>query len=700
MKKYILTTVILVISLIGFSQVSPVGHFRILNEATAFGINLPVGTEIFVTSDSSLWKVTKPLASTASISTAGATFISLIGRGTNLSVGTKTSTTVDVNSSTGTAVTLPSADGTNAGLMTAAEYTNLSHQSGTNTGDQTITLTGDVTGSGTGSFATVVGKINGTSLAGLGTGILKNTTGTGVPSIAVAGDFPTLNQSTTGNATTATTATNLAGGSGGTIPYQSAAGTTAMLANGTVGQVLTSAGTTLAPTWTTPTTGTVTSVTSADGNATVATTTTTPVITIVSAPKLTTARTIAITGDMAYTSPSFDGTGNVTAAGTLATVNGNVGSFGSSTSIPSFTVNAKGLITAASGNAVIAPAGTLSGTVLNSTVVTSSLTSVGTITSGTWNGTAIGIGNGGTGQTTKAAAFDALSPMTTGGDLVFGGTSGTGTRLANGTAGQVLTSGGTTAAPTWSTPTTGTVTSVSVTTANGVSGVVATATTTPAITLTLGAITPTSVNGVTLSGSSTPTLAVTGTTTVSGSNTGDVTLAGQNYLSISGQVITANAVNLSGTNVTGTLAAARFPALTGDVTTTAGALGTTIANNAVTYAKMQAMTTQTLIGSGASGTAAEEITLGTGLSFSGTVLNTTGVGSRYKVESFEEATGGTGITYTLANTPNTVTTGLTVQLNGMPLIASATAGYTNTATSVVIHIPVYIYDKLTVSYTY
>lgn len=40
----------------------------------------------------------------------------------------------------------------------------------------------------------------------------------------------------------------------------------------------------------------------------------------------------------------------------------------------------------------------------------------------------------------------------------------------------------------------GTVTSVSVTTANGVSGTVATATTTPAITLTLGAITPTSIS--------------------------------------------------------------------------------------------------------------------------------------------------------------------------------------------------------------
>jgi hypothetical protein len=128
-------------------------------------------------------------------------------------------------------------------------------------------------------------------------------------------------------------------------------------------------------------------------------------------------------------------TGDATAAGpgsvalTLATVNSNVGSFGSSTSIPSFTVNAKGLITAASGNAVIAPAGTLTGTTLASNVVTSSLTSVGTITSGTWNGTAVAIANGGTGQTSKAAAFDALSPMTTSGDLIVGGASGTGTRL-------------------------------------------------------------------------------------------------------------------------------------------------------------------------------------------------------------------------------------------------------------------------------
>lgn len=67
-----------------------------------------------------------------------------------------------------------------------------------------------------------------------------------------------------------------------------------------------------------------------------------------SAATLTTSRTIAITGDLAYTSGSFNGSGNVTGTGTLATVNSNVGAFGSSTSIPVVTVNAKGLVTAVS----------------------------------------------------------------------------------------------------------------------------------------------------------------------------------------------------------------------------------------------------------------------------------------------------------------------------------------------------------------
>lgn len=67
---------------------------------------------------------------------------------------------------------------------------------------------------------------------------------------------------------------------------------------------------------------------------------------------LQTGRTISITGDLAYTSPSFDGTANITAAGTLATVNSNVGAFGSATQVAVPTVNGKGLITAISNTSI------------------------------------------------------------------------------------------------------------------------------------------------------------------------------------------------------------------------------------------------------------------------------------------------------------------------------------------------------------
>lgn len=49
--------------------------------------------------------------------------------------------------------------------------------------------------------------------AGLATGILKSTTGTGALSIALAADFPILNQNTTGSAATLTTPRNIHGGS-------------------------------------------------------------------------------------------------------------------------------------------------------------------------------------------------------------------------------------------------------------------------------------------------------------------------------------------------------------------------------------------------------------------------------------------------------------------------------------------------------
>lgn len=69
---------------------------------------------------------------------------------------------------------------------------------------------------------------------------------------------------------------------------------------------------------------------------------------------------------------------------------------------------------------------------------------------------------------------------------------------------------------------TGTVTTVSVVSANGITGSVATAGTTPAITLTLGAITPTTVNGVTIDNLAwtayTPTLGTQGGSSTLGIN--------------------------------------------------------------------------------------------------------------------------------------------------------------------------------------
>lgn len=114
-----------------------------------------------------------------------------------------------------------------------------------------------------------------------------------------------------------------------------------------------------------------------------------------------------------------------------------------------------------------------------------SITTLGTITTGTWNATAIGATKGGTAQTTYAT-----------GDLLYASALNTLSKRAIGSSGQILTvSGG---IPTWATDLgTGTVTSVSVVTNQGVSGVVATATTTPAITLSLGALTGvTSLNGL------------------------------------------------------------------------------------------------------------------------------------------------------------------------------------------------------------
>ena len=328
-----------------------------------------------------------------------------------------------------------------------------------------------------------------------------------------ATDIPTLNQNTTGTA--GGLSVTLAIGSGGTGQTTAAAAFNALspitnvgdlilgtatntagrLAVGTNGYVLTSNGTTA--TWAAPTTGggTVTSVGLAlPGQFTISNSPVTGSGTLTAAWANQTANHVLAAPNGSAGVPTFrglaaadiplipvsgGGTNATTAAGArtnlgATTVGNNFFILPDPSAIRFPRMNADNTVSALSDTefrtAIGAGTGSGNGTVTSIGVTVPSFLSVSPAsitTSGTFavtlSGTALPVANGGTGQTTASAAFNALSPITSVGDLIVGTAVNTGSRLAIGTNGQVLTSNGTTAS--WQTPAAsgGTVTSVGMT---------------------------------------------------------------------------------------------------------------------------------------------------------------------------------------------------------------------------------------------
>lgn len=154
----------------------------------------------------------------------------------------------------------------------------------------------------------------------------------------------------------------------------------------------------------------------------------------------------ATSANTASTLVQRDGSGNFTAGTVTAT--SFVGALTGNASTVTTNANLTGDVTS-SGNATTIGAtkvtnGMLAGSIAASKLVATDIATVGTITSGTWNGTTIAIANGGTGQTSKAAAFDALAPCTSGGGglITYGSGSNSCLTTAIGDLGKPLISAG------------------------------------------------------------------------------------------------------------------------------------------------------------------------------------------------------------------------------------------------------------------
>lgn len=248
---------------------------------------------------------------------------------------------------------------------------------------------------------------------------------------------------------------------------------------------------------------------------------------------ITAANPNALTIGTGLTGTSYDGSSAVTIA--LATSGVSAATYGSASQVPVFAVDAYGRITSVTDTSIAISAGAVSGLAASATTDTTNasnitsgtlgtgrlsgsytgITGVGTLTAGTWNGTAIGVGYGGTG----------LTATPTNGQLPIG--NGTGFTLATLTAGTNVsisnTAGGITISATPAAG--GTVTSVDV--SGGTTGLT------------------TSGGPITVSG----TITLAGTLNVANGGTGATTLTG--YVKGNGTSAMSASTTIPNTDITG-----------------------------------------------------------------------------------------------------------------------------------------------------